>query len=123
MNISSETISLASSTTTEPSHLSTTISTTSPRYSFYRYSSPSTPAAIVFIYTCPSGSKIKERMLYASSRAAVVAIAEKEAGLSVAKKMEASGPDELTEAVLEEEFKPRVEVKRAFERPKRPGRR
>lgn len=62
-------------------------------------------------------------MLYASSRAAVVTIAEKEAGLTVAKKLEASGPDEITEAVLEEEFKPTVEVKRAFDRPKRPGRR
>lgn len=61
-------------------------------------------------------------MVYASSRAYVVTVAEKE-GLTIDKKMEASDPDEITENSLEEEFKPKVEVKKAFDRPKRPGRR
>ncbi len=38
---------------------------------------------MVFIYTCPSGSKVKERMVYASSRAGVLAAARNEAGLAV----------------------------------------
>lgn len=39
------------------------------------------------------------------------------------KKIEASDPEELSQESIEEEFKPKVEVKRAFDRPKRPGRR
>ena len=37
--------------------------------------------------------------------------------------MEASSPEEITSAALEEEFRPKAEEKRGFERPKRPGRR
>jgi len=62
-------------------------------------------------------------MLYASSRAGIVNLAQKEAGLAIAKKIEASEPDEVGREDIEEEFRPKVEVKRAFERPKRPGRR
>ena len=49
-------------------------------------------------------------------------IAETDAGLKVDKKLEMSDPDDITESSIEEEFKPKVEVKKAFERPKRPGR-
>jgi twinfilin-like protein len=63
-------------------------------------------------------------MLYASSRAGIVNLAQKEAGLAIAKKIEASEPEEVgMEDIEEEEVRPKVEVKRAFERPKRPGRR
>jgi hypothetical protein len=41
----------------------------------------------VFIYTCPSGSKIKERMVYASTKQGFVASAEKEFGIEVAKRV------------------------------------
>ena len=50
-------------------------------------------------------------------------MAEKEAGLKIEKKLEASGPEEITEGGIEEEFRDRVEVKRGFDRPRRPGRR
>lgn len=42
---------------------------------------------IVFIYTCPADSKIKEKMLYASTRAAVVATVENECGLRIQKRV------------------------------------
>ena len=44
---------------------------------------------VVFIYTCPSTSKIKERMVYASSRSSIISMAE-QAGLTIAKKVELS---------------------------------
>lgn len=42
---------------------------------------------IVFIYTCPSGSKIRERMLYSSSKANVITAAENDASIKVVKKV------------------------------------
>jgi twinfilin-like protein len=77
---------------------------------------------ILFIYTCPSGSKIKERMLYAASSRSAIQVAEAEAGLKVEKKIEASSPDEFSEESIDGDLHPKVEVKKAFERPKRPGR-
>jgi twinfilin-like protein len=116
---------LASSTSTPISALSSTISGTEPRYSFYRYEhtyNGSSSSPILFIYTCPSGSKIKERMLYAASSRSAVGIAEGQAGLKIEKKIEAGSPDDVTEESIDGDLHPKVEVKKAFERPKRPGR-
>lgn len=125
IDIATETMELASSTTTPISSLSSTISSTEPRYSFYRYThsyNGSSSSPILFIYTCPSGSKIKERMLYAASSRSAIQVAEAEAGLKVEKKIEASSPDEISEESIDADLHPKVEIKKAFERPKRPGR-
>lgn len=125
IDVASETIDLASVECVSASTLSSTISSTEPRYSFFKYnyeSGGSSLAPIIFIYTCPTASKIKERMVYASSRSWALRIAETEAGLLIEKKLEMSDPDDISESTIEEEFKPKVEVKKAFERPKRPGR-
>jgi twinfilin-like protein len=125
INIASETMELASSTNTSISSLSSTISATEPRYSFYRYSHTHNgveSSPILFIYTCPSSSKIKERMLYAASSRSAVEVAQTQAGLKVDKKIEASNPEDVSEESIKEDLHPRVEVKKAFERPKRPGR-
>jgi twinfilin len=116
---------LASVASTPIASLSSTISNTEPRYSFYRYThdySGSTTSPILVIYTCPSGSKIKERMLYAASSRSAVQVAETEGGLKIEKKFEASSPDEITEQSIDEDLHPKVEVKKAFDRPTRPGR-
>jgi len=116
---------LGSSTTTPISSLSSTISSTEPRYSFYRYThsyNGSSSSPILFIYTCPSGSKVKERMLYAASSRSAIQVAEAEAGLKVEKKIEASSPDEISEETIDADLHPKVEIKKAFERPRRPGR-
>lgn len=112
------------------------ISPSSPRYTFYHYPGSE---AVFFIYTCPSGSSIKERMLYASSRSNVIGIAE-EQGLRISKKVctvavvvvtkiltakiEGSSPDEITADRLDEEVNPSQDEgpKRGFARPRRPGR-
>jgi twinfilin-like protein len=125
IDIATETMELASSTTTPISSLSSTISSTEPRYSFYRYThsyNGSSSSPILFIYTCPSGSKIRERMLYAASSRSAIQVAEAEAGLKVEKKIEASSPDEISEESIDADLHPKVEIKKAFERPKRPGR-
>ena len=77
----------------------------------------------MFIYTCPSSSRIKERMMYASSRARLISIAETSAGLTIDKKLEGSDPNEFTEEVLSKEFEVQKEESKGFARPKRPGRR
>ena len=91
IDVGTETIELASTTSiVSPQDLSSAISGTEPRYTFFKYThslSGSEESPIVFIYTCPSGSKIKERMVYASTKQGFVADAEKEFGIEVAKKV------------------------------------
>lgn len=122
MDVPTETLQLVSSSSASPSSLASAIDKAEPRYSFYRHDDPA--SSIVFISTCPSAAKIKERMLYAASRTNVITLAQNEGGLKVAKRIEATNPDEVTEQVIAEEFKTAaVEEKKGFAKPKRPGRR
>ncbi|KAK0511462.1 hypothetical protein JMJ35_006035 [Cladonia borealis] len=126
INVQTETIELASTSSASSSSLSSAISESEPRYTFFKYThnlSGSSESPVVFIYTCPSGSKIKERMIYASTKQGFVSGVGGEFGIDVAKKIEVSHPSELTPEILEEEFRPKQETKQAFSRPKRPGRR
>lgn len=125
INIPTETIELDATTTVPISSLPSTISSSSPRYSFYRFTHTHngvSSSPIIFFYTCPSGSKIKERMLYAASSRSAVQVATDQAGLKIEKRVEAGGPEDISEDSVLEDLHPRVEVKKAFERPKRPGR-
>jgi Cofilin/tropomyosin-type actin-binding protein len=75
----------------------------------------------VFIYTCPSHSNIKNRMIYASSRALLINEVESTLGVHVDKKIETSEVDELTIAFLKREIHGvEVEEKKAFARPRGP---
>jgi twinfilin-like protein len=89
---SSETIVLAGApaSSISTSDLASHISSSEPRYSVYKhsYSGASGPeTATIFIYTCPTATKVKERMVYASSRRSAEALAEQEAGLKLDKKV------------------------------------
>ncbi|KAF1927442.1 actin depolymerizing protein [Didymella exigua CBS 183.55] len=122
MDAQTETLKLVSSSSATPSTMASCIDAREPTYSFYRHDDAA--ASIVFISTCPSGAKIKERMLYAASRGNVVSLAQSDGGLKVAKKLEATNPDEVTAQVILDEFTvDKVEVKQGFSKPKRPGRR
>jgi twinfilin-like protein len=122
MDGATETLQLVSSSTATPSTIHSQIDTKEPRYAFYRHDDAA--ASIVFISTCPSGAKIRERMLYAASRGNVVGLAQNEAGLKVAKKLEATNPEEVTASVIEDEFKVEAPTEtKGFAKPKRPGRR
>lgn len=126
INVKDETIELVGSSNTDADGLSSAISNTEPRYSFFRYSQQvegTEKLPTVFIYTCPSGSKIKERMVYASTKQGFLASMSSEMGVEIAKKLEVSSPSEITASILEEEFRPKQEQKQAFSRPKRPGKR
>jgi len=103
MDGASETLQLVSVSSATPSSLASQIDAKEPRFSFYRHDDAA--GSIVFISTCPSGAKIRERMLYAASRGNVVSLAQGEGGLKVAKKLEATNPEEVTEQVVLEEFK------------------
>lgn len=61
-------------------------------------------------------------MLYAASSRSAVQVADSEAGVKVEKRIEASDPEDVTEQSILEDLHPKVEVKKAFERPRRPGR-
>ncbi|KAF2719465.1 actin monomer binding protein-like protein [Polychaeton citri CBS 116435] len=113
-----------SSKSVQPSDLATSIPSSEPRYSFYHH--PTAGSAdqptILFIYTCPSGSKIKERMVYSTGKSWCRTVAERDAGVTVARSLEATEPSELIEE-LEREFADKKEESKGFARPKRPGRR
>ena len=130
-----ETLQLESSTDgVEPANVAGSISTTEPRYSFYSHptAAAATPS-IMFIYTCPSGSKIKERMVYSTGKSWTRTVAERDAGIDIAKSLEATEPEELTADLVsagsgasESQESSRTATPSGgggFSRPKRPGRR
>ena len=90
INVKDETIELVGSSNTDADGLASAISNTEPRYSFFRYSHQAEgteQSPIVFIYTCPSGSKIKERMVYASTKQSFLAAMTSDLGIEIAKKV------------------------------------
>ncbi|OJI99364.1 hypothetical protein ASPVEDRAFT_38791 [Aspergillus versicolor CBS 583.65] len=121
IDVPTETLKLVSSESgVDADSVQKQISESSPRYSFYHYPDSD---AVIFIYTCPSGSSIKERMLFASSRMYALQVAEQQ-GLKVSKKIEAGAPDEVTGERLHEEVNPPQNdgIRRGFAKPRRPGR-
>ncbi|PPJ56748.1 hypothetical protein CBER1_08684 [Cercospora berteroae] len=129
-----ETLTLDSSNdNVEPSQVAGLLSTNEPRYSFYSH--PSTQAAdgkptILFVYTCPTASKIKERMVYSTGKSWTRTVAERDAGITVTKSLEATEPSELTadlfgevESASQGGSGAETPKSGGFARPKRPGRR
>ncbi|KFH45355.1 Twinfilin-like protein [Hapsidospora chrysogenum ATCC 11550] len=103
------------------------ISTTEPRFTFYRFKhthNGTEQNPILFLYTCPATStkSIKQRMLYPLMKRAVVTIAETEAGLKLDKKFEVEDPSEITEQGVLDDLHPKATTRQGFSRPKRPGR-
>ncbi|KAH0349021.1 actin monomer binding protein-like protein, partial [Aureobasidium melanogenum] len=120
IDVPTETLHLdASKQDIQPADLSSEISSSEPRYSFYNYPGQQ---GVVFMYSCPSKSKIKERMVYASSRSQLVTLASN-VGLNITKRLEASSPDEWSASTLASEFQEQKVESKGFARPKRPGRR
>ena len=90
IDVPQEAIELVSLSETDPAGLSGKLSDEEPRYSFFRYRREGQgreDSDVIFIYTCPPGSKVKERMVYACSVRGVMAGANKEAGLEVTKRV------------------------------------
>ncbi|KZZ87250.1 Actin-binding, cofilin/tropomyosin type [Ascosphaera apis ARSEF 7405] len=84
MDISTETLTLIDTASDKSaSDIPSLIPTDRPQYTFFRYPGSS---ALLFIYTCPPNSSIKDRMFHASSRASVL-IAAQNQGLHVSHKV------------------------------------
>lgn len=104
------------------------ISPSEPRFTFYRFTHTHNgveSSPLLFFYTCPSSfstKAIKFRMMYPLMKRAVLSIAEQDAKLVVDKKFEVEDVSEISEQSVLDELHPKVEVKKAFSRPKRPGR-
>lgn len=129
INPESEVVELVTDSSTPSSvpELVSTISSTEPRFTFWRFThahngTESSPT--LFFYTCPSaaGKSIKFRMMYPLMKRAVITVAENDAGVKMEKKFEVEEPSEITEESIMADLHPQVEVKTAFRRPKRPGR-
>jgi twinfilin len=61
------------------------IATDGPRYTVYHMTEPA-DAGVVFIYTCPTVTKVRDRMMYASSRRSAEAVAVA-SGVTLSKKV------------------------------------
>src|SRR4051794_4979714 len=85
MDIKAETIHVDSVSDVTAASLGSSITTEGPRYSLYRHSSPEAP--IVFIYTCPASSKVREKMMYAAAKRGVHTWAERTLGMQIAKRV------------------------------------
>ena len=88
--MTTEKVELAGVSSVGIKELSGAISPAEPRYSFFRYFHEldgETKSPIIFISSCPSGLKVKERMLYAASRAVFLDSVRKEVELEVSKKV------------------------------------
>lgn len=120
IDISKEEISLSNtSKVTSPKDLLTTISSESPQFSIAKLNNK-----IYFIYTCPSGSKVKERMIYASNKQGVINHFKKSFPIEKALEVGDAIELELSEFdTSEDHTDDNSASKPKFNRPTRPGRR
>ncbi|KAF4996588.1 hypothetical protein FDECE_12377 [Fusarium decemcellulare] len=108
--------------------LSQAISSTEPRFTFYRFThthNGTEHSPVLFFYTCPvtPGNKaIKFRMMYPLMKRAVLEVAEREAELKLEKRFEVEEPNEITEQSVLDDLHPKAAARQGFSRPKRPGR-
>jgi len=106
------------------------ISADQPRFHFFAYSHDfegSQTVSIVFVYSCPDGSKgtksapVKMRMLYSSSKANVGEILSSVGG-KIDGKLEVNTSEDITEeVVLNLLHPPKEEKKSSFSKPTRAG--
>ncbi|KJX98172.1 cofilin tropomyosin-type actin-binding protein [Zymoseptoria brevis] len=121
----------ASVDSVQPESVAGLIAKDEPRYTFYSHpaAAAGSEANILFIYTCPTGSKIKERMIYSTSKSWTRIVAERDAQIVVSKSLEATEPSEITAEMLgggggtAEPAAAETKPSSGFARPKRPGKR
>ncbi|KAJ2330674.1 hypothetical protein GGH91_006607 [Coemansia sp. RSA 2671] len=98
----------------------------SPCYAFYWYEGSTS----LFVYSCPSVSNVRQRMVYSSFKYGFL-VTVKQMGVNVHVKMEVDSIDELSAAAIAEEIQAKAaeEAPRAapatqakFKRPAPPGR-
>ncbi|KAL1934488.1 hypothetical protein VTP01DRAFT_6670 [Rhizomucor pusillus] len=103
--LKNEAVELDKTATVSSKDIHNVLPPSDPRFAFYKFKHDGKDA-IVFVYSCPSTSKIKERMLYSCTKRFAVNAAQELVGFQVAKKLETSDPTEITEQYLIEEVYP-----------------
>ena len=108
IDLDAETIDVAESSSLSAGELADNVPTDSPRYHAFRYAHEHEGEKlepVVFFYSCPMESRIKERMLYSSCKeAAIDHLAQ--AGVSVEKKFEISEPSDISADIVHTTFHP-----------------
>ncbi|KAJ2259125.1 Twinfilin-1 [Coemansia sp. RSA 455] len=92
-----------------PAELMQAVAQDSPCYAFYWYGGSTS----LFVYSCPSTSNVRQRMVYSSFKYGFL-VTVKQMGVNVHVKMEVDSIDELSAAAIAEE----VEAKAAEEAPR-----
>ena len=90
IDVKTESIELASHTETDVHGLKSAISGDGPRYSLYKVAAGqglSSGGGLVFIYTCPEGLGVKDRMLHAGSKRGFLTGLEKDLGIDISRKV------------------------------------
>jgi len=120
-----ETIELVSIKKVAVGNIPSEISTSEPRFVFFKYTHTFQGEAIdsnVFIYCCPENAHVKKKMLYSTVKSVVAGAAEDfRIVLDKTGKIEVDDPELLTVDYLNESLHPVKEVKKGFARPLRPG--
>ncbi|SAM02438.1 hypothetical protein [Absidia glauca] len=109
LSLNKETIELDDASDVNVKDLKNKINAGAPRFTFYvleHQHQGESKEAIVFIYTCPPSSKIREKMLYSSSKANVITGATNKADITVLKKFETSDASDVTEDYLTDDLYP-----------------
>lgn len=125
IDLATETVNLTSSVeNVSPDNLiekltGNTSSEAHPQYGLYSYN----PESAAFIYSCPSGSKVKERMVYASSKKNLVEYIKSNIGFKIDKNLEVGDLDELDLREFEDQKEETTTNRLKFNKPKGPRRR
>ncbi|KAK0225231.1 actin depolymerizing protein [Armillaria nabsnona] len=110
IDVPTETLTLVSVTSASVEDLSSALPTSEPSYAFFAWShshSSSPRRDIIFIYSCPSTSPIKHRMLYSTSAYPIYMVAKTllPPDTVAPRRIETSDPKEITEDYLKIELK------------------
>ncbi|KAK0458435.1 actin depolymerizing protein [Desarmillaria tabescens] len=110
IDVPTETLNLVSVTSASVEDLSSALPTSEPSYAFFAWSHSHTSSPrrdIIFIYSCPSTSPIKYRMLYSTSAYPIYMVAKTllPPDSVATRRIETSDPKELTEDYLKTELK------------------
>jgi len=78
-------------------------------------------SSVIFVYSCPNGTPVKQRMLYSTTKSAATEAAGS-LGIEIARKYEVNSHEELAEQIIFDDLHPpKVEEKKAFAKPAKPG--
>ncbi|KAF7295362.1 Protein tyrosine kinase [Mycena indigotica] len=108
IDIATETVVLHSSAPTSADQVGSSLPADSPSYAFFAWKHSPSLRDIVYLYSCPSGSPVKQRMVYASGFHSVYlggkTLLEGSPTSLHTRKFETSTPSEINEAYLRSEL-------------------